>query len=826
MYRSMALVSKYGWTSTIPQPPFKLSSSFSLCLFLGLKIRASSFTPSLLLTVLLSLDITNKQTFLNTPADALTSYDLPSSSRRLLSQESTEVGGDGFPSWVANRQRKLLHNVVVAKDGSGKYKTISAALAKVPKKSNETFVIYIKAGVYVETMNVSKHMRNVFLIGDGPTKTKITESKSFVGSVNTYKTATVSADGEHFMVKDIEIENRTGSEMHQAVALCVSSDRVIIYNSQIDGYQDTLYAHTHRQFYRDCTISGTIEKKGIFFISMDVSAVCLLVSLMFLQHKPCLYNGKYATFWRYRRNHFSLQARYWEMLDHAETFARPYKEKACDDAELDAFPDVQTLRNFPKEELLGKVVLVRFDSRILLREELDQQSPSVSSALFTIKYLYDAGAKGLYQVKKAIKTNKKQFIAIIGGGKLLEKAAALHFLAARCDGLVFVGMMAFQIMHAQGLPVPKKLVERGAIKEALNLTQFAKFRSMPILFPKDFWCINDRLPKRIELFPAHNILDGWVPVDIGPKSLDEISSLLSECKKILWIGPVKFGLSSQDTSGATKLATMLDKLNRRNCDITVVGNMACQALTSVSTSVSSHNMVDNASVLWEILKGRKLPGLMALDRAYPFAIDWNATYTDPAHPLVVDIGSGNGLFLFRMARRRKDLNFLGLEINEKCPNPDFNKPEHRWSMLQRLLIEAIADLLASDGKVFLQSDIEAVAVRMKEQFVQYGKGKLAVMQDHGDANIGQGGWLKESPFGVWSDWEQHVIDRGAPIHVLGISTLEHLIVNFPVYILFGLLLSTNPRIMNLRCTFHILRCITGDLIPHFAIHIAAQFFRS
>ncbi|CAL5358408.1 unnamed protein product [Camellia sinensis] len=64
----------------------------------------------------------------------------------------------------------------------------------------------------------------------------------------------------------------------------------------------------------------------------------------------------------------------------------------------------------------------------------------------------------------------------IGGGKLLEKAVALHFLAARCDGLVFVGMMAFQIMHAQGLPVPKKLVEHGAIKEALNLTQFAKFR--------------------------------------------------------------------------------------------------------------------------------------------------------------------------------------------------------------------------------------------------------------------------------------------------------------------------------------------------------------
>ncbi|CAL5362809.1 unnamed protein product [Camellia sinensis] len=211
----------------------------------------------------LSLPLPTPPAFLNTPADALTSYDLPSSSRRLLYEESAEVGGDGFPSWVADKQQKLLQdtaaivkpNVVVAKDGSSKYKTISVALAEVPKKSNETFVIYIKAGVYVETVNVSKHMRNVFLIGDGPTKTKITGSKSFVGGVNTYRTATVAADGEHFMVKDIGIENSAGSEMHQAVALRVSSDRAIIYNSQIDGYQDTHYAHTHRQFYRDCTIS-------------------------------------------------------------------------------------------------------------------------------------------------------------------------------------------------------------------------------------------------------------------------------------------------------------------------------------------------------------------------------------------------------------------------------------------------------------------------------------------------------------------------------------------------------------------------------------------
>lgn len=85
-------------------------------------------------------------------------------------------------------------------------------------------------------------------------------------------------------------------------------------------------------------------------------------------------------------------------------------------------------------------------------------------------------------------------------------------------------------------------------------------------------------------------------------------------QKILWIGPMKFRSSGQDIIGGSKLAIMLDNLNIRNCEITFVGNMACKVFTRVSSSASIQNVVDNASVLWEILKGRKLPGLVALDR--------------------------------------------------------------------------------------------------------------------------------------------------------------------------------------------------------------------
>ncbi|OVA18017.1 Phosphoglycerate kinase [Macleaya cordata] len=611
--------------------------------------------------------------------------------------------------------------------------------------------------------------------------------------------------------------------------------------------------------------------------------------------------------------------------------------KVWNGEQLDAFPHVQTLRQFPKEELSGKIVMVRFDSTILLREALDSDTSSTNSALFTIKYLFHGGAKVLIvsnwgrsndsmwllstetvadylssalqlkvvpanwvsvnsqskveelekadvllfenlsnfreelancsvfaeklssgvdifvndafsqshkmlastigvsrycyasvagfcfekeldEVMEVMRTPKRPYFAIIGGGNLFHKVDALQFLASKCDGLVFVGMMAFQIMHGLGLPVPSNFVEHCAVEYSLKIIQLAHERNIPVLLPKDFWCVNKCVPKQLRIFPANGILDGWEPVDLGPISLDEITSFLSNCKKILWIGPVKFRLSGPDTHGAPKLATLVETLRSRSgCDVTVVGNAACQAIAGTSSSLSFYSLHENASVVWEFLKGRTLPALAALDRAYPFEIDWSSVFYDPAQPLVVDVGSGNGLFIFGMARRQTDMNFLGLEINKKlvkrcldsvhesdlengyffatnatstfrsivssypgelvlvsiqCPNPDFNRPEHRWRMLQRSLIEAIADLLTTDGKVFLQSDVEAVAVRMRDQFMKYGKGKLAILSNGADAKLDSRGWMEENPSGVRSDWEQHVIDRGDPMYRLMLSKVD------------------------------------------------------
>lgn len=96
----------------------------------------------------------------------------------------------------------------------------------------------------------------------------------------------------------------------------------------------------------------------------------------------------------------------------------------------------------------------------------------------------------------------------VGGGNLYKNVAALRFLASRCDELVFVGMMSFQIMHALGLSVPSSLVEKNSQEAALELIQFAYNKNTTISFPKDIWCIKNQLPKQSEIFPAHVIPDG------------------------------------------------------------------------------------------------------------------------------------------------------------------------------------------------------------------------------------------------------------------------------------------------------------------------------
>ncbi|KAL9252421.1 putative pectinesterase/pectinesterase inhibitor 28 [Drosera capensis] len=221
--------------------------------------------------------------------------------RRLLAKTQVMPQAGHLPPWINDAKRNLMKaplasikpDVVVAKDGSGRVKTINEALALVPKKNTKPFIIYIKAGVYNEQVTVDKKMTDVIFIGDGPTKTKITGNKNFADGTQTFKTATVAVMALGFMARDIGFENSAGPTKHQAVAIRVVGDFSVFYNCRFDGYQDTLYAVRSRQFYRDCTITGTID-----FIFGDAQVVfqnCKIIIRKPLENQQCMVTAQGRT---------------------------------------------------------------------------------------------------------------------------------------------------------------------------------------------------------------------------------------------------------------------------------------------------------------------------------------------------------------------------------------------------------------------------------------------------------------------------------------------------------------------------------------------------
>ncbi|CAN6992046.1 unnamed protein product [Brassica rapa subsp. trilocularis] len=178
--------------------------------------------------------------------------------RRLLSADVAVDFNVGRRLLQSTDLRRVA-NIVVAKDGSGKYKTISRALKDVPEKSDKRTVIYVKKGVYFENVKVEKTMWNVVVVGDGESKSIVSGKLNVIDGTPTFQSATFAVFGKGFMARDMGFINTAGPSKHQAVALMVSADLAAFYRCTMNAYQDTLYVHAQRQFYRECTIIGTVD---------------------------------------------------------------------------------------------------------------------------------------------------------------------------------------------------------------------------------------------------------------------------------------------------------------------------------------------------------------------------------------------------------------------------------------------------------------------------------------------------------------------------------------------------------------------------------------
>ncbi|KAL7239522.1 hypothetical protein ACSBR2_005421 [Camellia fascicularis] len=97
------------------------------------------------------------------------------------------------------------------------------------------------------------------MIGDGINQTIITGNHSMADGWTTFNSATFVVEGQGFVALNLTIRNTAGTQKFQAVALRNDADLSTFYNCSFEGYQDTLYTHSLRQFYRQCDVYGTVD---------------------------------------------------------------------------------------------------------------------------------------------------------------------------------------------------------------------------------------------------------------------------------------------------------------------------------------------------------------------------------------------------------------------------------------------------------------------------------------------------------------------------------------------------------------------------------------
>lgn len=158
------------------------------------------------------------------------------------------------------------YDFVVAKDGSGDFETVQAAIDAVPDFRDAETRILITNGTYEEKLVLPASKTNVTFVGEDADRTVLTyddyngKQNRFGEEIGTTGSSSFFLFGDGFTARNVTFRNAAG-RVGQAVAIRVDGDRAVFENCRFLGNQDTLYTHGRdsRQYYRNCHIEGTVD---------------------------------------------------------------------------------------------------------------------------------------------------------------------------------------------------------------------------------------------------------------------------------------------------------------------------------------------------------------------------------------------------------------------------------------------------------------------------------------------------------------------------------------------------------------------------------------
>ncbi len=222
-------------------------------------------------------------------------------------------------------------------------------------------------------------------------------------------------------------------------------------------------------------------------------------------------------------------------------------------------------------------------------------------------------ASEVRNVKKVLDTNEKPVTAIIGGAKVSSKITIIENILDKIDHLIIGGGMAFTFIKAQGGKIGNSLVEEDKQDLALEILEMAKNKKVSVYLPVDA-VIADSFSENAntQVAAIDNIPDGWMGLDVGPKTNEIFADVLMQSKTILWNGPVGVFEMEKFAEGTKILGQNIAKATNNGAFSLVGGGDSVAAVQQFNLADKVSYVSTGGGAMLEMLEGKELPGIKAL----------------------------------------------------------------------------------------------------------------------------------------------------------------------------------------------------------------------
>lgn len=219
--------------------------------------------------------------------------------------------------------------------------------------------------------------------------------------------------------------------------------------------------------------------------------------------------------------------------------------------------------------------------------------------------------KELKFLGEAVNNPVRPFVAILGGSKVSDKIAVINNLLEKVDTIIIGGGMAYTFLKAQGYEIGTSLVEEEKVEYAKEMMEKAKAKGVKLLLPID----NAVADKFADVAPVitedANIPEGFMGLDIGPKTIEEYVNTVNASKTIVWNGPMGVFEFENFANGTLAVAKAMAALT----DATTVigGGDSAAAVNQLGFGDKMTHVSTGGGASLEFLEGKELPGIVALD---------------------------------------------------------------------------------------------------------------------------------------------------------------------------------------------------------------------